>query len=577
MRKLMYLCYAIVLAGVFFFLSCQKENQTSDIQTSTPKSLLTASSREGNPFTDARVRVENGMLVFDNYKAFKEIQKGLKEMASNTELNRNLLVETGYNPDTDEDEELEKLPLHPVFKAFAQRFGIETEQQREEAEFKEYLKTDNNPDDFPDGCSYDPSFKALLNSQREVGVGNFIVKFFSMDKFALIYNRNLSVLEKVRSTSPEQLRNGYDLKIIDENNAITGANEIFSGESEGDRELTGGMCDVNFDAKSVNGNTFEFTNQSIGDLITACPNGVVFEWNFGDGVFVHSGIAEGPIQHTFTSDKYPYTITLKILCGDCAGKVFTKVIEKGSNPCDISNINVDAIVILGGNEIDFKISGTKTGDVFSIDFGDNTNETSTLTNSFPFTVQHAYIPETGPTGLTFPVTITINRQGCPSPIVINISVSTESCGFKNSKKTRAKQGFDKDNRLWQLSGAIWCHNNPFNGEEAGSSSQAYRFGKNQTFKFAKNVNFIYTDVQGMLVTNNQLFNNPGATVDICREVPIPLNDKSLTNDSYVKKDINLPTTIDQLRFKNNQLHSNHKMTLPDGTTKIEVLNLFLVN
>ncbi len=77
MRKFFYLCYAVMTGSILFFLSCQKEKQTGP--TAQVSKVLTASNRENNPFTDNRVRLENGMLVFENYKAFTDIHDGLKD------------------------------------------------------------------------------------------------------------------------------------------------------------------------------------------------------------------------------------------------------------------------------------------------------------------------------------------------------------------------------------------------------------------------------------------------------------------------------------------------------------------
>jgi hypothetical protein len=551
----MYLCYAVVFASILFFLSCQKENQTSDIQTSIPKSILTASSREVNPFTDTRVRVENGMLVFDSYKAFNEIHEGLKKMNSNSDLNRATLVEMGYNPDTDEDEELSVIPQYPVLKAFAERHRLSTEEQKEDIAYKQYLRNLVGEDRYEGSCVYDPTLQAMLNNQRELGIGNFIVKFINLNKIALIYNKNLDVLARVRNTEASLLKDGFDLNMLDVEDAVLGANDIFS-ENGDDRELTGGDCSVKFDAKLIGSNQFEFNNLSQINIKGICIKR--YEWDFGDGIKEQSNSTT--LQHNFTGNAYPYTVTLTVLCGECAGETFSLVVKQ-PDPCDVLNfVDFTAIKQNGGNIVEFQTTGLVSGMTGVFAFGDPVNTATADVSAFGSSATHTFPAQNNQT--SFVVTLTVTQANCP-PITITKIIQI-SCGNNFAKQTKEKEGLH-DGKVWKLKGVIWVQNNIFT-HEMGSSSHVRRGS------WAKNANFISTDVQG-IVTRSFI---PKTEEIICEDVIVFPDVKSELNSSYIDR---RPAHPKGVGFRDDEFFSTHNATIGTGAgaLPLNIDKLFLRN
>ena len=523
-------------------MACQKDKLETEIKKEVPKALLSATTREGNPFTDSRIHLVDGMLKFDDYKAFNDTHEALKELSSNAELNHATLIEMGYNPNTDLDDELAVIPSHPVLQAFAHSFGLRSEEQKEEVAFKAHLQTDAEIEDFRGSPVYSPELQAMLNDNREVGIGNFIVKFITENKIALIYNRDLTVLEQVRSTPVANLKDGFNLNMLTVNDAEVGANDIFDKDAEGQiRGLTGGACEVKFTATVLDGNKFRFINLSKVNL-DDCPTITAFEWDFGDGTpKVTNGKFQNFEEHTFAGT-YPYTVTLKILCGECAGQTFSVVIT-GANPCSSMNtVHLNSTIITGGVDVMFTPTDLLPGDVAIIDFGDGSATatlTSTgLTHSYPLSADIA----------TYTVVLTVTRAGCPTPIVITQPISL-SCGHFFDKDVKSVPKVVAG-RIWQLSGAIWVQNNLFT-REMGSSSQTYRFGKQEVLKYAKNATSISTDIYGIVV-------NYDAFKVTCTDVPITSAPRILLNDSYVDRRPPVKDFPNGPRFEDGQLKSYHK-------------------
>lgn len=548
----MYFCSIFTFASTLFFLSCQKENQTSNIQASIPKALLAASSRTVNPFMDNRIQLENGMLVFSNYKAFKDIHEGLKEMNSNSDLNHNTLVEMGYNADSDDDAELAVIPEYPVLKAFANRFQLITEEQKEDAAYKQYLNTLVGEDVYEGSCVYDPTLQAMLNDKRELGIGNFIVKFISLNKIALIYNKNLEVLENVRNTEVGLLKNGIDLKILDVEDAVVGANDIFSGEGDS-QELTGGNCDLALTVESMGGDKFKFSQ--LGALVTPKFCSEKYEWDFGDGVVVKNN--QLIMEHDFVGKNYPYTVKFTVLCGDCASKT-TSIIVTGT-PCDkLLDVDFTAIQVGGGNEVQFKTTGLSFGMTGTYDFGDPGANPGIVTFATPNRT-HFYPSVNDP--FTFIVTLTVSTGSC-TPVVITKTIRL-SCGNHFAKRTREDNGVF-NGKEWYLKGAIWLQDNIFT-HETGSSSKVKRG------KFTKKANFISTDLQGIVTSTS--FNTSPAT---CTDVTIFPDANSNTNDSYIDR---RPAHSKNAGFRDNELFSTHKATIGTGAgaLPLEIDKLYLIN
>ena len=559
MRKIFFITsISLLLCSVMFFMACQKDKFETVIKKEIPKALLSATTRTSNPFTDSRIHLVDGMLKFDDYKAFNDTHEALKELASNSELNNATLIETGYNPDTDLDEELAVIPSHPVLQAFAHRLGLRSEEQKEEVAFKAHLQTSAKIEDFRGSPVYSPELQAMLNDNREVGIGNFIVKFITENKIALIYNRDLTVLEQVRRTPVENLKDGFNLNMLTVNDAEVGANDIFDKDAEGQiRGLTGGDCKIDFSSNLVSGNTFALKNMSLGNFCTF--DDLIFEWNFGDGT---SFIGISPPNHDFNPANYPYTVTLKALCGECAGKTIKKVINM-PNPCaDLANITFDMEKKNGGNIIDFTVSGLKSGMTATFDFGDQSPITTVISPTF----QHTFLQFTNTTGV--PVVMTVTIPGC-TPVTITKQISI-ACGNFYGKTFGSHEGAF-EGRYWRLSAVIWFQNNIF-FSQMGSSSQTYRYGPNNAAKYKKNANFISADLYGNITANT--FNST-STGD-CIFVPVVTSIQSQMNDDYIPRRDNLFAGD---RFEDNELFSDHHATIGSGSGALllEVIKLQLVN
>ena len=316
MKKIFFIASVLLLlCSVSFFWACQKEKPETENRKDVPKALLSATTRTTNPFSDSRIHLVDGMLKFDDYKAFSDTHKALKELSANAALNRTTLEGMGYNPDTDIDAELAVIPQHPILKAFASSFSLNSEEQREETAFKAYLQTSGEIEDFQGSPVYSPELQAMLNDKREVKIGTFILKFIDEDHTALIYNNNMEVLNNLRTTEVGQLRDGFDLYIIDLLDPTKTMDELFTGTEEaGNRELTG-ICDVKFEATPVSNNTFSFKNLSMGLI---CLDDNAYEWDFGDGTA--KVVTNSNPTHDFTTNMYPYTVTLTKICGtQCLG------------------------------------------------------------------------------------------------------------------------------------------------------------------------------------------------------------------------------------------------------------------
>ena len=556
---------SLLLCSVMFFMACQKDKFETEIKQEVPKALLSATTREGNPFTDSRIHLVDGMLKFDDYKAFNDTHEALKELASNSELNNATLIETGYNPDTDLDEELAVIPSHPVLQAFAHRFGLRSEEQKEEVAFKAHLQTEAKIEDFRGSPVYSPILQSMLNDKREVKIGTFILKFIDENHTALIYNNNMEVLSRVRNTEVGRLRDGFDLYIIDLLDPTKTMDELFTGSEEaGTRELTG-ICDVKFDANFVSGNIYSFENQSIGK---ACLLNT-YEWDFGDGTptFIGNG---NPPNHNFNTNKYPYTVTLTKICGgQCEGVKHTFVINDKNDPCaGLADIDFFVTKPLGGNNVTFEIPGLKTtGMTATIDFG-NGSPIGTVSNLVPSSFVHLYGFSNSPVSLIAVLTVTI--PGC-TPVVISKQLSV-SCGHYYAKTTRNHDGYF-GGRLWRLTGVVWSQNNKII-RDLGASSQVYRFGSNEIFKYAKNATTLDVDVQGTVL--NATFDGAGNIT--CSDVTIPsIVIPSSGPASYIaRRPGNTPIG---LRFEEAALFSDHHATVGTGVSALtlKVEKLFLTD
>ena len=384
---------ALLLCSVSLFWACQKDGLDTSVKKEVPKALLSASVREGNPFNNSKIRLEDGMLKFDDYKTFLDTYEALKTMSSNGELNRATLSETGHNPDTDIDQELALIPQHPILKAFASSYGLVSEEQKEEIAFKAYLQTAGEIEDFHGSPVYSPMLQAMLNDKRELKIGTFILKFIDENRTALIYNNNMEVLNSVRNTEIGQLKDGHDLYIIDLLNPMKTNDDIFSRDAEGNPRELMGICDIDFDVKPVSGNTFLFENKSTG---TNCTSDNSFIWNFGDNSFNNVTGSNQNITHNFTTNQYPYTVTLTALCGPCKGDEHTIIINEpatNNDPCSLLNgiTTFEATKPSGGNSVTFKIPGLTTGMTATIDFGDGSPVGSVLP-LIPSSFIHLYPP-----------------------------------------------------------------------------------------------------------------------------------------------------------------------------------------
>jgi PKD repeat protein len=570
MRKLIYLCCFLAASSSVIFWSCQKDIQSNIISPAelvatgkVPKSLI-ATGRDFNPFTDNRVRVENGMLVFDDYKAFVDIHEGLKAMYSNASLNHSALIEMGHNPDSDIDAELLAIPANPVLRAFASKFSLVTEEVTEDLRYKAHLQAGNEDEEYVGSCIFDPTIQAMLNDKREVGIGDFIVKFIDLHKIALIYNKNLEVLESVRNTPVEMLKDGFDLNMLDIGDAVVGANDIFKENSDGSRTLTGGECEIKFEAVQLSSsNTFTFTNLSKVPKSLECGiKEKAYLWAFGDGTTAES--YGGDINHTFGENGYPYTVTLTAICGACKNQSFTFVIKQPViDPCGLMDfVDFTATNTNIGNRANFQVSGLKSGMTATLNFGDSKTLVIVGGQASSSAIKfHDYASTSDPTVYT--VTLTITMANCPNTVVVAKEI-TLSCGYFYSKKKGVRnRAINGD--TWTLTGVIWLQDNPF-FHEVGSSSCVRRNS------IVKRANILNVDLEGTI--NKTTY--PSDSPSICTDVTISPDLQEHNNDSYI---VRQPALMNNIKFRDNELFSKHKAIIGTGSSAvpIEIPQLFLVN
>ncbi len=324
--------------------------------------------------------------------------------------------------------------------------------------------------------------------------------------------------------------------------------DIFERDGEGNPIEIRGACNLNFTfAATSSPNSFSFLNQST----VTCSN-VEYVWDFGDGSPKFIGFE--PPAHTFPANGFPFDVTLTTK-EPCSCLKLDEFVKKSvGDPC---NINSDFIAFFtpgSGNIVTF--GGLEDYPIPEYQYtwtvtDDNGAEfTFTATNS----VEHTF---NGVDNDTYSATLTISKDGCAShtttkPIKID-------CGWWNEKDTERSEIKEANGRSHRMSGAIWIHNY-WVDVDAGCSSQMYKrkFG----VWVAANASTLTTNDNGRFVLlESKPSNSPSPNSNIsgageCNEVDVPVGISSVSNDSYIKKDLISPKT-GRIRYYDKHFFSNH--------------------
>ena len=545
MKKSLFLILGLITASVIW-TNCSKSNE--DLQVTKSNSTL-ASGREGSidPFNTTKVRLNQGMLDFDNYRTYKEIYQNLRAIAKNPEAEQNAYQQLGYVTDSDVESNITD---QPVLEKFEKQLNYVSARKVEENEFFNFLRQGGDPANFKGSFLYNTFLKSLLNQNNEVKIGSRIFKYIDDTKVVIIFNSDFSALQTVRNTPVVELHDSYNVHIWRKYAENESEFELFERDAEGTPRELSSICKVGFVVKNKVGSTFTFQNTSITE--GTCE----VTWDFGDGTPSLTGTPLTVISpvHTYAFGKLPATVKFTVTGKDCScnKKSFSFTITENSTfdpPCDP---DFDG-KLSNGNVLDVTAPFNAPGSTFTWDFGDGGTGSGK-------TSQHVYSSN----GLnTYPVTLKVSG---PTGECFKTRFLSAGCGRKNAHKDDYKNE-EIDGKKWRLAANIWCQNDVL-GEEIGSSSKSFK--RSAGIWWQKKADKLWVSIEGDYF--EKVTTGAGnSSITQCGPENIPYLEETEDNSNYVARNIDVTNPS----FLDRALKSTHRIKV--GSKEWETPVLFLID
>ena len=544
MKKSLFLILGLITGSVIW-TNCSKSNE--DLQVTKSNSTL-ASGREGSidPFNTTKVRLNEGMLDFDNYRTYKEIYQNLRAIAKNPQAEQNAYQQLGYVMDSDVESNITD---QPVLEKFERQFNYISARKVEENQFFNFLREGGDPANFRGSFLFNDFLKSMLNQNNEVKIGSRIFKFLDEKNVAIIFNSDFNALQTVRNTPINQLKDFYNVLIWNKYDPEDASLDLFEKDTQGNPIEFAVFCSISFVIKSVSGSTFTFENTSQTEAGFPCG----YTWDFGDGTPTFVG--DNPPPHTYAAGKLPATVKLFAKgkqCG-CDKMAFSLNISENSGnvpPCN-SDFKVE---IKNGNVVDVIGLSSAPNTTFTWNFGDGGNGTGK-------TSQHVY-SASGVSTFTIKLTVAGPSGNCTTTKTVSAG-----CGHKNAKDGDYQNNDDANGKKWRLAANIWCQDNVF-GTEIGSSSKSFK--RLAGIWWQKKADKLWVSIEGDYY--EQSTTKVGdETITQCAAVNIPYLEETEDNSNYVARNIDVTNPS----FLDRALKSSHRIKI--GSKEWEIPELFLID